>query len=320
LNFSFDSAAILKFRGPKQLAAEPATPVFTTEQEPVSAGSTAWATTVFLTGKECPFRCLMCDLWKYTTDQVTPVGSLVQQLAAVLPQIQHREIIKLYNASNFFDPRAVPVSDLPELARLVADFHTVVVENHPKLLGPAVGQFAARLGGRLQIAMGLETSDDVILKRLNKQMGVADYDTACRRLQQQGLQIRTFVLLPAPGVPTPQMKAHTLATVRHALQQGSDVTSLIPLRGGNGVMDHLIANGDVQKPDLDTIVDTFLEAVRMGRAGGAQATVLLDLWDLDHVTPPGLDVARVRQRLQQINLSQDVAGWAGPTTLARENG
>jgi archaeosine synthase beta-subunit len=312
VTFSFDTSKILEFRGPKRLPSDHATPYVTTELEPGPNGRAQSATTVFLTGKECPFRCMMCDLWKYTTDHATPAGSLVDQLAAVLPEIQHRDTIKLYNASNFFDPQAVPTSDLPVLARMVADFHTVVVENHPKLVGPAASEFAAQLNGRLQIALGLETADDSLLQQLNKKMQVADYDQACRRLKKGGLQVRTFVLLPAPGVPRAAMRSHTLATVRHALEQGSDVTSLIPLRGGNGVMDHLIASGQVLLPDVDVLIDTFTEAVRLGRTTGSGQAVLLDLWDLEKFARPGLDVATLRHQLQAINLSQSLDGQTNP--------
>ena len=76
------------------------------------------AVTVFLAGAECPFTCSFCDLWRWTLDGPTPPGALPTQLERALESlvspVPHR--LKLYNASNFFDRRAVPVEDLPRIA------------------------------------------------------------------------------------------------------------------------------------------------------------------------------------------------------------
>jgi len=82
----------------------------TLEPERRPAGIVEQTLTVFLTGAECPFTCSFCDLWRYTIDGPTPLGALARQLRTVLEAHEHQPVdrIKLYNASNFFDPRAVP--------------------------------------------------------------------------------------------------------------------------------------------------------------------------------------------------------------------
>ena len=76
-------------------------------------GTVERALTLFLAGAECPFTCSFCDLWRYTIDGPTPPGALPRQVAAALDALDAREPrpdrIKLYNASNFFDRRAVPL-------------------------------------------------------------------------------------------------------------------------------------------------------------------------------------------------------------------
>jgi len=302
---TIDSRTVLAARGPKALIHSASTPAVVTELEPAADGPPGPSTTVFLLGKECPFRCLMCDLWRNTTDHRTEPGSLVRQLAAVLPTITHRDTIKLYNASNFFDPQAVPTTDLADLAAMVRDFKCVVVENHPKLLGPTVPAFAEQLSGQLQVAMGLETSDPDRLKGLNKQMTVADYDRACATLRGWGLSIRTFLLLPAPGVPRADMVRHTLESVRHALAMGSDVTSLIPLRAGNGALDQLILDGSVALADGPQLVQTFEQALALPRS--PHQRILLDLWDASLHFQALPDGEAVIQQLTQCNLTQSSA-------------
>ena len=57
------------------------------EDERARDGSTASVGTVFITNRECPFTCLMCDLWKYTTDESVPVGAVDRQVESALAQM-----------------------------------------------------------------------------------------------------------------------------------------------------------------------------------------------------------------------------------------
>ena len=64
-------------------------------------GDTERALTIFLAGAECPFTCIFCDLWKYTTDTATPPGALPAQIEKTLNTLERPwpERVKLYNAS-----------------------------------------------------------------------------------------------------------------------------------------------------------------------------------------------------------------------------
>ena len=42
---------------------------------------------IFLTNRECPFHCLMCDLWKNTTDVSLPAGAIPEQIEWALKQL-----------------------------------------------------------------------------------------------------------------------------------------------------------------------------------------------------------------------------------------
>ena len=112
------------------------------EDERTGEGVPARTATVFLTGRECPWRCAMCDLWRYTTVADTPSGAIAAQVAAAVAALHEEQprvsVLKLYNAGSFFDPRAVPVEDYDAIAATLAGFSRVVVESHPALIGPRV--------------------------------------------------------------------------------------------------------------------------------------------------------------------------------------
>ena len=126
-------ADILAARPPNQRL-DPWMPyAFLVEPERTASGAVEDVATIFLTNKECPFRCTMCDLWKYTLDERVPVGAIPAQIDHALERLPLAKHVKLYNAGNFFDAQAIPPEDHAAIAARVRHFETVIVENHPRL-------------------------------------------------------------------------------------------------------------------------------------------------------------------------------------------
>ncbi len=249
------------------------------EAEVVAPGETVPTRVVLLTGAECPFTCTTCDLWRHTLDGPTPAGALPVQLRSALALPTGGDgparWIKLYNASNFTDPRAVPPEDLPAIAALVSSFERVVVETHPKLAGDALPRFAEAIGGRLEVAMGLETADPERLRRLGKGMSRDDFAGAAARLRARGIDVRAFVLLGLPDCDDAGALASALESVRFAADAGARHVSLVPLRAGNGHLDRLAAEGRFRP----IVAATAEAAIRSALASSPGTIVTLDLWD-----------------------------------------
>src|SRR5437762_10180674 len=112
------------------------------EDELTGTSTIARSATVFLTGRECAWRCAMCDLWRYTTATDTPAGAIPLQIAAARVALEARGVsvtqMKLYNASNFFDAHAVPEGDYHAIATQLKGLNRVIVESHPALVGTRV--------------------------------------------------------------------------------------------------------------------------------------------------------------------------------------
>lgn len=281
------------------------------EEERGPDGRRGPALTVFLAGAECPFTCVFCDLWRHTLDGPTPPGALPAQLRRALEEWREtregdgrpgpRGRIKLYNASNFFDPRAVPPQDLPQLAELTEPFPHVTVENHPRLTDGRCRDFADLLPGRLEVALGLETAHPKALPRLGKRATLEDFDRAAERLASWNLDLRAFVLVGAPFVPPAEQLEWTVATVKHALERGARCVALNPVRGGNGEMERLAAAGDLSPPDLGLVEDALDACLELPRA--REAVVVADLWEIgDLATCPECAPARLG-RLERLNLT-----------------
>lgn len=257
--------------------------------------------TVFLAGAECPFTCSFCDLWRYTIEGPTPRGAIPAQLEAVLAHQQASasiQRIKLYNASNFFDPRAIPESDLPAIAELCTPFAGVTVESHARTVGPRTLDFARRIGGRLEVAIGLETVHPVAAASLNKQLDLDRFDRAAEVLAANDIDLRVFVLLGAPYVPHDESVEWTVRAVEYAVSRGAAMVAIIPVRGGNGELERLQALGHFTPPTLAQLDEALERSL-----GFAPAAITADLWDVERLAAdPDERIERV-ERMRRMNLT-----------------
>jgi len=257
--------------------------------------------TVFLAGRECPFTCVFCDLWRQTLDEPTPGGAIPAQLDEALRRVGSVPPgagVKLYNASNFFDPRAVPTSDGPAIVERLSPFARVTVEAHPLFVGPRALEFAARLDGRLEVAMGLETIHPQALPRLNKRMELEDFDRAADLLRSADVGVRSFVLVGAPFVPPAETVEWAVRSVEYALDRGAEVVTLIPVRAGNGELDRLQRAGDFVPPALARLEEALERSLELDRG-----VVLADLWDVDRLAACQVCAPERVTRLERMNLT-----------------
>ena len=258
------------------------------------------ALTVFLAGAECPFTCSFCDLWQWTIDGPTPSGALARQLESVLQALDEPrpDRLKLYNASNFFDPRAVPPEDIPGIATLAVPFAAVTVESHANTIGSRTLAFAEQITGRLEVAVGLETIHPAAAAQLNKHLDLAQFDSAARFLSDNGIDLRVFVLLGAPHVPAEESVEWTVRTVEYAVERGASVVSIIPVRGGNGEMERLQALREFTPPVLSQLEDALDRSLQF-----TSTVATADLWDAERLAACEHCTSNRIERMRRLNVT-----------------
>ncbi len=287
------------------------------ESEPDENGVPATVATLFLTNRECPWRCLMCDLWQYTTRESVPEGAITAQIKAGLQSIEHDERwreaqqnkprhLKLYNSGSFFDHRAInPAEDAP-IAQIAGAFERVIVESHPRLVGARCREFAVRLRDNdtnLEVAMGLETVHPLVLEKLNKRAGVEDFRRAADFLRDHSIALRLFVLVRPPFLDEAQGLESARRALDFAVECGASVVTLIPTRGGNGALETLAQTGDFAPPRLSSLEAALDYGIEL-RHSKSTLRVFADDWDLDALATCPHCFSERRTRLQTINRTQ----------------
>jgi archaeosine synthase beta-subunit len=292
-------AWILRHR-PAREQRDPLVPYeYLVEDECTDRGVVESVATVFLTNRECPFRCLMCDLWRNTLTGTVPAGAIPAQIDFALAQLPPAHQLKLYNSGSFFDPQAIPPGDHAAIAQRARGFERLIVENHPALVGEACLRFRDRLDCKLEIAMGLETVHPGVLAGLNKRMTLDQFSTAAKFLRANNIDLRVFILVQPPLLPVKESLAWAERSLDFAMEHGATAATLIPTRAGNGAMEMLAANGEFAPPSLHT-----LEAAMEYGLGLKAARVFADLWELREACPECQPQRAAR--LRQMNLQQVV--------------
>jgi radical SAM enzyme (TIGR01210 family) len=277
-----------------------------TEEEPAGSGETVSISTIFLTNRECPWRCLMCDLWRNTLPDSVPAGAIPAQIRDSLARLPPARWVKLYNAGSFFDPKAIPRDDYAAIARLLSGAERVIVESHPALCADATLELRDLLAAELEVGLGLETIHPGVLPRLNKRMTLDTFRRAAAFLREAGISVRVFVLVGLPFVSHREALDWALRSVEFAFDCGAEVVSLIPTRTGNGALDALEERGEFSPPDLAMLEEAIEAGLALG-GGLGRGRVLADLWDLERFSRCGRCFPHRAERLRTMNLAQAAA-------------
>jgi len=283
------------------------------EEEVISPGFGSKALAIILQARECPWVCVMCDLWRGTRESTLPQNSITRQIEFVYKNLGYlsgnscemlkkrtwyagfsREIrnhptriIKLYNAGSFFDAASIPPEEYYTIAQRVVGFDRVIVECHPKLVGNRILDFLECLKKavdetglseppKLEVGMGLEVADDRVLALLNKKMNCADFERACNFLRKHGIDVRAFILANPPFITQDYFVELAMKSAKFAFDCGVNRVVFIPTRAKNGAMEFLEKNGYFSRISIGTLESILEHAVKLKRG-----IAVVDTWEIE---------------------------------------
>ena len=300
-DFTIDDKWILSHR-PDKNPVDPEIPyAYIVEKERNASGEIVNTATIFLTNRECPYHCLMCDLWKNTTDFSVGQGAIPRQIQYALDRLTPATAIKLYNSGNFFDKRAIPQEDYVAIASLLKGFDNVIVESHPRLITGKCLEFNEMLQGKLEIALGLETCHPEALLALNKKMDLDDFRRSIKFLNDHGISSRAFILLNPPFLNPEEGVYWTKRSLDFAYETGVNCCVIIPTRTGNGAIDWLEQNGFFSKPSIQMLEEIMEYGIQLKKD-----RIFADLWDIEQFSNCEKCVNKRINRLKEMNLNQKI--------------
>lgn len=222
------------------------------EREIFPDGSARDIGTVYLRNGACPLACLYCALYRTAADRPASGQEIARQIRSARGRMPAVSGLKLYNASSLFEPVSIrqEAESLEAIAAALAGLDLVVVEARSENAGRAP-DFARRISGRLEVAIGLEVADDELLSLLNKPTTVARFREAARLLGRRDVLLRAFVLVQPPFVSGAAARDLAVRTFELAAAEGARVVSFLPVVSRHAPMERLRRAGFFTEPSLD---------------------------------------------------------------------
>lgn len=143
--------------------------------------------------------CTMCGYIGDAASSPPTPDDLLAQFESVSKRIDHG-IVKIFTSGSFFDPGEVPkpVRDkiLSQL-NLYAD--KIIVETRPEFVTDKVLAGATIQSDKLEVAIGLETSNDAIrINSINKNFLFKDFVRASETAKAHGVSTKAYLMMKPP--------------------------------------------------------------------------------------------------------------------------
>ena len=209
--------------------------------------------------------CTFCNNVSFSPNGRTP-SPLQEQIAAGRQVIRKRTGANKYLA--YFQAYTNTYASINSLRKLYdqalsePDVIGLAVGTRPDCVPDAVLDLLAtyqRSGHEIWLELGLQSSFDESLRRVNRGHGFAEYKTALLAARKRGLQVCTHLIIGLPG----ETKKHCEITLERVLELGVDGLKLHPLHVVKGTQ---LANewrrGEYQPLLLDEYIDIATNLIR----------------------------------------------------------
>lgn len=202
-----------------------------------------------------------CSMCGYVNDVAIEVGEqdLAAQLETVLPMHKGQPFVKVYTSGNFFDDREVFPEVRREILKGLGDrCEKVMVETLSHLVRREPLEEGTRLAQKFEIALGLESANDVVLRQaVNKMWGLKEHVRAAELAHEVGATVKSYLLLKPPFLTEREAIEDTVETA-HAVDAASDTISINPMNVQRAtVVDYLFHRGEYRPPWLWSVAEVL---------------------------------------------------------------
>lgn len=246
----------------QQRSADPRQIIATWTEPDLLDGNVVDAWVIIFRTRGCYWaRASGCSMCGYVNDVAMEVSreDLLHQLHAVLGRHRGQPIAKVYTSGNFFDEReVVPEARRAILKELGERCDKVLVETLSHLVRPELVEEATTYCDRLELALGLETSDDAVSRHsVNKFWGLEDHARAAAVAHEAGATVKTYLMIKPPFL-TERDAIEDAVRSGHDADPHSDTISFNPMNVQNHTaVDYLFRRGAYRPPWLWSVVEVL---------------------------------------------------------------
>ncbi len=222
--------------------------------------------------------CTMCGYVYDSARRPTSHDELMKQFENALSRCRDDEfIVKIFTSGSFLDDSEIPQITRKEiLSRLGADprVKKVIAETRPEyVMHETVSESIAALGKRFEVAIGLETSNDVIRKDcINKGFTFADFVKASEIALQEGATVKAYLLLKPLFLSEGVAINDIINSINNVAAYASTISvNLCNVQKGT-LVDELFERGSYRSPWLWSAV----EVLKKGKEANPDIIIMSD--------------------------------------------
>jgi len=209
--------------------------------------------------------CTMCGYARDTLGRSATAAELAEQLRRALERYRDEPYVKVYTSGSFLDDREVDPASREAVVRAFSGrARRLLFETLPEFAsGGTVAPLRDAFSGELEVALGLESTDPVVLSRyVHKNAPPSAYLDAAGRLRQLGVRTKAYLLLKPPYLTESEAIEDVVRSVGEAAAT-FDTLSVNPVHiQGGTVVEWLFRRGRYRPPWLWSVV----EGLRLGAA------------------------------------------------------
>lgn len=198
--------------------------------------------------------CTMCGYREASLHDVSE-EDLLKQLDQALSRYKGEPFVKIYTSGSFLDDNEVPPSVREKFYEAFSGCSRLLFESRPEFI---TEETVKTLPRNATVALGLESSDpEVLATAVHKGFTPDDIRRAGLLLKQNGLAVRTYLLLKTPFMTESMAIRDSVASARFA-DEFSDEISVNPLNVQRGTyVERLWKRGEFRSPWIWSLVEVF---------------------------------------------------------------
>lgn len=242
-------------------------------------GKPITALTVIFQTSGCRWNnCTMCG-YVYDSAQKPPShDDLMKQFEYAMSRCKDEDfILKIFTSGSFLDDGEIDAATRKEmLSRLGADDRVkkVIAETRPEYVTQEkVAEAKDALGKRFEVAMGLETSNDMIRKDcINKGFTLLDFVRASEAAKREGATVKAYLMLKPPFLPEGIAMNDMIQSINDAAPYAGTISvNLCNVQKGT-LVEEMFDRGDYRPPWLWSAV----EVLKKGKASNPNIILMSD--------------------------------------------
>jgi hypothetical protein len=205
--------------------------------------------------------CTMCGYARETMAGQATKENIEHQVNSALERYKGEPYVKVFTSGSFLDPQEVPVEARESVTKAFrGKAKRFLFESLPEFVSEdALTGLRDSFGGELEVAVGLETTQEDVLRRsVSKVSSVKDYLDAAVRIGKSGALPKAYLLLKPPFLTEREAIEDAVTSIEVASKYFSTI-SLNPVNvQGRTVAEHLWRRHQYRPPWLWSLVEAMV--------------------------------------------------------------